>query len=46
MKLQTFSEKVKDELSHYEYEENAMKAILSSFVTNSLIISFTNKGEG
>jgi DNA-binding transcriptional regulator WhiA len=46
MKPQTFSEKVKEELSHYEYKENSMKAILSSFVTNILIISFTNKGEG
>jgi DNA-binding transcriptional regulator WhiA len=45
MKQQTFSEKVKDELSHYEYEGNSMKALLSSFATNNLIISFTNQGE-
>jgi DNA-binding transcriptional regulator WhiA len=41
--MQTFSEKVKEELTHFEYDDFAIKAILSSFITNNMIISF-NKG--
>jgi DNA-binding protein WhiA len=43
--MQTFSEKVKDELTHFEYDEDAMRAILSSYLSNNLIISFNNDGE-
>jgi DNA-binding transcriptional regulator WhiA len=43
--MQTFSEKVKEELTHFTYEKNAIKAILSSYLTNNLIISFNEVGE-
>jgi DNA-binding transcriptional regulator WhiA len=43
--MQTFSEKVKQELVQYKYENSSTKAILSSFLTNNLIISFDINGE-
>jgi DNA-binding transcriptional regulator WhiA len=43
--MQTFSEKVKDELTHFDYEVSSIKAILSSFLSNNLIISFNEEGE-
>jgi DNA-binding transcriptional regulator WhiA len=42
---QTFSEQVKDELSRYEYDGTAMKAVLSSFLTNNLSMSITKDKE-
>jgi DNA-binding transcriptional regulator WhiA len=43
--MQTFSEKVKEELTRFDYEESSVKAILSSFLSNNLIISFHAHGE-
>jgi DNA-binding transcriptional regulator WhiA len=43
--MQTFSEEIKEELAHYEYENDAMKAILSSFFSNNLVIAFNNNVE-
>ncbi len=42
---QTFSEKLKSELCSNVYSNQAQKAILYSFLSNSLSISLTNKGE-
>ncbi|MDR0985647.1 MAG: DNA-binding protein WhiA [Mycoplasmataceae bacterium] len=41
----TFSEDIKDELCHFEYLSCNKKAILSSFLTNLLMINFSNNGE-
>jgi DNA-binding transcriptional regulator WhiA len=43
--MQTFSEKVKEELTRFTYEESSMKAILSSYISNNLVISFNEDGE-
>jgi DNA-binding transcriptional regulator WhiA len=43
--MQTFSENVKEELTRFEYEESSIRAILSSFITNNLVISFNDHGE-
>jgi DNA-binding transcriptional regulator WhiA len=43
--MQTFSERVKQELSLFKYEGAAVKALLSSFLANNLIIHINNKKE-
>ncbi|GHU47795.1 hypothetical protein FACS1894218_3000 [Bacilli bacterium] len=43
--MQTFSEEIKEELTHYEYDEGSIKAILSSFFSNVLVIAFNNNVE-
>jgi DNA-binding transcriptional regulator WhiA len=43
--MPTFSEQVKEELTHLTYDKSAMKAILASYITNNLVISFNDHGE-
>ncbi|GHU32230.1 hypothetical protein FACS1894166_05130 [Bacilli bacterium] len=43
--MQTFSEEIKEELTHYEYDESSIKAILSSFFSNALVIAFNDNVE-
>lgn len=40
--MSTFSEKIKEEVCHLKYENNALKALIFSFITNKIKIILTN----